>query len=153
LSIAGIRAVEIFARILALKCEKDRWQPGGNLYWINQDSQVKGAIMDINDLHEPMEDDFFTQGFSHDLDADIDSLVRDVDERIARERMRWPNPNPDDELQEIWHHYEAAWVRAVFGSGESTESGLSPTDELAYWWQRYQQAVIDEGSKLQGDIE
>jgi hypothetical protein len=103
--------------------------------------------MDINDLHESMEDGFFTQGFSHDLDADIDSLVRDVDERIARERMRWPNPNPEDELEEIWHHYEAAWVRAVFGTGEPTESDASPADELAYWWQRYQQGVIDEGGQ------
>jgi hypothetical protein len=103
-------------------------------------------MMDINDLHEPMEDDFLTQGISHDLDADIDSLVRDVDERIARERMRWPNPNPDEELEEIWQQYEAAWARAVFCVGGPTESGLSPADELVYWWQRYQQAVIDEGN-------
>jgi hypothetical protein len=107
--------------------------------------------MDINDLQEPMDSDFLTQGVSSNLDADIECLVRDVDERIARQRMRWPNPNPDDELAEIWHHYEAAWARAVFFSGEPTESGASPLDELAYWWQRYQQAVIDEGRTLDGD--
>jgi hypothetical protein len=104
--------------------------------------------MDINDLHDPMDSAYLTQGVSFDLDADIDSLVRDVDERIARERMRWPNPNPDEELEEIWHHYEVAWTRAVFGVGGPTESGASPADELVYWWQRYQQAVIDEGKQL-----
>jgi hypothetical protein len=100
--------------------------------------------MDINDLHKPLDSAYLTQGVSSDLDADIECLVRDVDERIARRRMRWPNPNPDDELEEVWHHYEAAWARAVFYPGEPTESGASPADELAYWWQRFQQAVIDE---------
>lgn len=104
--------------------------------------------MDINDLHESEDFYYLNQGASHDLDADLDSLVRDVDERIARGRMRWPNPNPTDELEEIWHNYEAAWARAVFQPGASTESGMSAADELAYWWQQYQQAVFDEGSEM-----
>ena len=101
--------------------------------------------MDINDLHESEDFYFLNQGVSHDLEADIDCLVRDVDERIARERMRWPNPNPTDDLEEIWHHYEVAWARAVFNPGAVTGSGMSAADELAYWWQQYQQAVFDEG--------
>jgi hypothetical protein len=108
--------------------------------------------MDINDLYESQEDAYLDHRFSHDLDADLDSLVRDVDERIARQRMRWPNPNPDDELEEIWEQYEAAWARAVFCASQPTESGGDPLDELAYWWQRYQRAVIDEG-KPERDFE
>jgi hypothetical protein len=101
--------------------------------------------MDINNIHDSEDFFYLNQGISHDLEADLDCLVRNVDERIARQRMRWPNPNPSDELEEIWHHYEAAWARAVFNPGAPTESGASASDELAYWWQRYQQAVIDEG--------
>ena len=105
------------------------------------------------DTYEQQYDgNYLTQGASHDLEAHIECLVRDVDDRIARQRMRWPNPNPDDELEEIWHHYEAAWARAVFQTGELTEGGSDAANELAYWWQRFQEAVIDEGEQNQ-DIE
>ena len=101
--------------------------------------------MDINDFDEMQDDLYPNEGISLDLDTYLDCLVRDVDERIARERMRWPNPNPTDDLEEIWHHYEAAWARAVFNPGAVTGSGMSAADELAYWWDKYQQAVFDEG--------
>jgi hypothetical protein len=103
--------------------------------------------MDINDLDETQDDFYPNEGISLDLDSYLDCLVRDVDERIARERMRWPNPNPTEELEDIWRHYEAAWARAVFNPQTPTDSGLGPADELAYWWQRYQQAVIEEGGE------
>lgn len=95
---------------------------------------------------ETYDSNYLSQGVSHDLEAHIECLVRDTDDRITRRRMRWPNPNPDDELEEIWHHYEAAWARAVFQTCEPTESGDDASYELVYWWQRFQQAVIDEGN-------
>lgn len=103
--------------------------------------------MGIYEQHDSYDGNFLDQGAAHDLDAHIECLVRDVDNRIARQRMRWPNPNPDDELEQVWRCYEAAWAHAVFHAGEPTESGASAANELAYWWQRFQQAVIDEGNK------
>ena len=51
------------------------------------------------DTYEQQYDgNYLTQGASYDLEAHIECLVRDVDDHIARHRMRWSNPNPDDEL-------------------------------------------------------
>ena len=80
-----------------------------------------------------------------DFNDELDSIVRDADEKTARERMRWPNPNPEDILEQLWSDYQDAYARHFFGR----KPLMSPTgipedtaDQLAITWQAYQDAVV-----------
>jgi hypothetical protein len=84
---------------------------------------------------------------NQDFNDQLEILVRDTDYKIAKDRMKWPNPNPDEDLEEIWSKYETAWARAVFSPSEPTEAGLSAQDELVYWWNKYQEAVMKENEQ------
>jgi hypothetical protein len=74
-----------------------------------------------------------------DVVSNCEGVVRDKLYREAGQRMRWPNPNPEDELDEAWQDYQAAYARHVFGG----DAQLSPTglredtsDQLAQAWER-----------------
>jgi hypothetical protein len=96
----------------------------------------------VNDF----DDDFgvLIPGISGDLGNQIDAWFRDTDNKLASERMRWPNPNLPDHIQKLWDHYVDAYGRHVFGYDKTTPSGASTADEMMYWWEQYKNAVIEE---------
>jgi hypothetical protein len=77
-----------------------------------------------------------------DILAQAEQIVRRKITRLVRERMRWPNPNPDGELEYAWDAYEDAYARHFFGAPSLT--GLSTSDELAQAWEQLCDAVMKE---------
>jgi hypothetical protein len=74
--------------------------------------------------------------------ARAEQIVRKKITRLVKERMRWPNPNPEGELEDAWDAYEDAYARHFIGAPSLT--GLCTADELAQAWERLCDAVMTE---------
>ena len=56
--------------------------------------------------------------------------------KIVKERMKWPNPNYSEELEEVIDKYMSAYARHFFGM----EPEISPTGLPESTWDQYKQA-------------
>lgn len=77
-----------------------------------------------------------------DILARAEQIARRKIAEIVRERMRWPNPNPDGELEDAWDAYEEAYER--WWCGLPTPTGLDAADEYRWAWERLCDAVMKE---------
>jgi len=81
-----------------------------------------------------------------DVDKLIDVTIRNCDEKLFRERMKWPAPNYDDELEELVEKYKTIQAQYIFGENKNqiTESGLSLADEYIYCYNKLMEAFNQE---------
>lgn len=69
-------------------------------------------------------------------------IARQKISEMVKDRMRWPNPNPEGELELAWDEYEEAYARYILCLPSLT--GLSVMDEFMSAWDRLCDAVMSE---------
>lgn len=77
-----------------------------------------------------------------DILARAEQIVRKKITLLVKERMRWPNPNPDGELEQAWDAYDEAYER--YWCRLPTPTGLDAADEYKRAWDRLCEAVMTE---------
>lgn len=78
------------------------------------------------------------------LEQKIESVLFNYFEKLARRRVKWPNPNMDDEMEKLWKAYKEAYARAIWHPNAPTETGVSAWEDLRQKWTLFKEAVAME---------
>lgn len=78
------------------------------------------------------------------IEQQIESVLFNYVEKLARVRVKWPNPNMDDGMEELWKVYKKAYARAVWHPSALTETGVSAWEDLRQKWILFKEAVVNE---------
>jgi hypothetical protein len=78
------------------------------------------------------------------IEQQIEDVLFDYDEKLARKRVKWPNPNMDDEMEALWKAYKIAYARAIWNPCAPTETGASAWEDLRQKWILFKEAVVNE---------
>lgn len=77
-----------------------------------------------------------------DIIARAEQIARKKIQRIVKERMLWPNPNPSERLELAWDAYEEAYARFFYNLPSLT--GLDVVREFLDAWEDLCNAVMSE---------
>jgi len=78
------------------------------------------------------------------IEQQIEGVLFDYDEKLARARVKWPNSNMDDEMEALWRAYKIAYARAIWNPSALTETGVSAWEDLRQKWILFKEAVVKE---------
>lgn len=78
------------------------------------------------------------------FERQIEGLLFNHDEKKARRRTKWPNPNMDAELEQKWKAYKKAYARAVYHPNDPTETGITAWEDQRQKWILFKEAVANE---------
>ena len=78
------------------------------------------------------------------IELQIEDVFFDYEEKLARNRVKWPNPNMDDEMEALWKAYKIAYARAIWNPSAVIESGVSACEDLWQKWILFKEAVVNE---------
>ena len=78
------------------------------------------------------------------LEGKIERVLFNYFEKLARKRVKWPNPNMDDEMEMLWKAYKEAYARAIWRPNAPTETGVSAWEDLRQKWILFKEAVAME---------
>jgi len=74
----------------------------------------------------------------------IEGVLFNYEEKLARNRVKWPNPNMNDGMEKLWRDYKTAYARAMWHPNQPSETGVSAWEDLRQKWILFKEAVLRE---------